>query len=84
MFLDFNKEFKAGFETENGIIQTGNGIISPIFWFPIKKLLLQNVAKLSLSPSLAGLSFAIYPISTPTQESLSRPARELKFGTNTH
>ena len=31
-------------KTGNGIIQTGNGIISPIFWFPIKKLLLQNVS----------------------------------------
>ena len=39
-------------------------------------------------PSLAGLSLAIYPISTPTptptRERLSRQAGELKFGTDTH
>ena len=40
----------------------------------------RDFAKLSLSPSLAGLSLAIYPISTtpPTQ------VRELKFATDTH
>ena len=44
MFLNFINEFKAGFENRKWIIQTGNGIISPISWSPIKKLLLQNVS----------------------------------------
>ena len=30
-------------KTGNVIIQTGNVIISPIFWFPMKKLLLKMV-----------------------------------------
>ena len=32
------------FKTGNGIIQTGNGIISPISWPLIKKLILQKVS----------------------------------------
>ena len=44
MFINFANELKAGFETGNGIIQTGNGIISPISL--MEKLLLKNVSSL--------------------------------------
>ena len=45
LFLLLPSFTKQVLKTGNGIIQTGYGIISPISWPLIKKLLLQNVSK---------------------------------------